>query len=174
MAGRLTPRRPTTDIAAPGDATWWAPRSDGYMSPAAAPSRGTCWTAWHRRPAEAAWALDGMFGTTDSPSYWRRIFGDPVTQPERYADNSPNLRAGQISTPMLVIHGDKDYRVPVGEALRLWWDVRGRVPGARFLYFPDENHWILSPGNAAIWYETVLAFLAQHVLGEEWRRPGLL
>ena len=120
------------------------------------------------------WALDQMFSTTDLPSYWRRIFGDPVTQPGRYMDNSPNLWAGQISTPMLVIHGDKDYRVPVGEALRLWWDVRRRVPGTRFLYFPDENHWILSPGNAAVWYETVLAFLAQHVLGEEWRRPGLL
>ena len=120
------------------------------------------------------WALDQMFSTTDLPSYWRRIFGDPVTHPGRYVDNSPNLWAGQISTPMLVIHGDKDYRVPVGEALRLWWDVRRRVPGTRFLYFPDENHWILSPGNAAVWYETVLAFLAQHVLGEEWRRPGLL
>ena len=120
------------------------------------------------------WDLDQMFGTTDLPSYWRRIFGDPVTQPERYLANSPDRHAGQISTPMLVIHGDKDYRVPVGEALRLWWDVRGRAPDTRFLYFPDENHWILKPGHVTVWYETVLAFLAQHVLGEEWRRPGLL
>ena len=88
-----------------------------------------------------------MFGTTDLPSYWRRIFGDPVTQPERYLANSPHLHAGQISTPMLVIHGDKDYRVPVGEALRLWWDLLGQAPDARFLYFPDENHWILKPGR---------------------------
>jgi hypothetical protein len=43
---------------------------------------------------------------------------------------------------------------------------------AKFLYYPDENHWILGPGNAAVWYETVLAFLAQHVLGEPWRRPA--
>ena len=82
--------------------------------------------------------------------------------------------SGQISTPMLVIHGDKDYRVPVGEALRLWWDLRGLAPDARFLYFPDENHWILKPGHVTVWYETVLAFLAQHVLGQEWRRPELL
>ena len=45
---------------------------------------------------------------------------------------------------------------------------------AKFLYFPDENHWILTPGHAQIWYETVFAFLAQHVLGEEWQRPALL
>ncbi len=121
------------------------------------------------------WALDQMFGTTDLPPYWRRIFGDPAAQPERYLANSPNRHVGQISTPMLVIHGDKDYRVPVGEALRLWWDLQGLgVKDARFLYFPDENHWILKPGHVTVWYETVLAFLAQHVLGEQWRRPELL
>jgi dipeptidyl aminopeptidase/acylaminoacyl peptidase len=45
---------------------------------------------------------------------------------------------------------------------------------AKFLYFPDENHWILTPGNARIWYETVFAFLAQHVLDQPWERPALL
>jgi dipeptidyl aminopeptidase/acylaminoacyl peptidase len=120
------------------------------------------------------WALDQMFGTTDLPSYWRKIFGDPATQPERYVVNSPNRHIGEIGTPILVIHGDKDYRVPVGEALRLWWDLQGRAKEARFLYFPDENHWILKPGHVRVWYETVLAFLAEHVLGEEWRRPDLL
>jgi dipeptidyl aminopeptidase/acylaminoacyl peptidase len=120
------------------------------------------------------WALDQMFGTTDLPAFWRRIFGDPATAPERYLASSPNLAVGRIRTPMLVIHGARDYRVPVGEALRLWWDVRGRLPEARFLYFPDENHWILNPGNVTVWYETVLAFLAQHVLDEPWRRPELL
>jgi dipeptidyl aminopeptidase/acylaminoacyl peptidase len=120
------------------------------------------------------WALDQMFATTDLPSFWRRHFGDPLAQPERYLANSPNLHAGRISTPMLVIHGDKDYRVPVGEALRLWTDLAGRSADAKFLYFPDENHWILTPGHVIVWYETVLAFLGQHVLGEPWRRPGLL
>jgi dipeptidyl aminopeptidase/acylaminoacyl peptidase len=120
------------------------------------------------------WDLDQMFGTTDLPSYWRRIFGDPVARPERYLANSPHCHAGQISTPLLVIHGDKDYRVPVSEALRLWWDLKGLVPDAKFLYFPDENHWILKPGHVTVWYETVLAFLAQHVLGQPWQRPQLL
>jgi dipeptidyl aminopeptidase/acylaminoacyl peptidase len=120
------------------------------------------------------WHLDQFAGTTDEPSYWQREFGDPLEQKERYQANSPHLRVREIRTPMLVIHGDKDYRVPIGEALRLWYDLcRFSVP-AKFLYFPDENHWVLTPGHAQVWYETVLAFLAQHVLGKDWEQPGLL
>ncbi len=120
------------------------------------------------------WVLDQMFGTTDHPMFWRPQFGDPLTQPEMYEANSPNRHLERIRTPMLVIHGNKDYRVPVSEALRLWWDLSRYGVEAKFLYFPDENHWILTPGNARIWYETVFAFLAQHVLGQEWQRPALL
>jgi dipeptidyl aminopeptidase/acylaminoacyl peptidase len=120
------------------------------------------------------WALDQMFGTTDLPSYWRLTFGNPITQPERYLANSPDRHVSQISTPMLVIHGDKDYRVPLGEALRLWADLQGAAKDVKFLYFRDENHWVLTPGHAIVWYQTVFAFLAQHVLGESWHRPDLL
>ncbi len=120
------------------------------------------------------WVLDQMFGTTDHPMFWRPQFGDPLTQPGMYEKNSPHRHIEQIRTPMLVIHGNKDYRVPVSEALRLWWDLSRYGVQAKFLYFPDENHWILSPGNARIWYETVFAFLAEHVLGQEWVRPALL
>jgi dipeptidyl aminopeptidase/acylaminoacyl peptidase len=120
------------------------------------------------------WAIDQCFGTTDWPEYWHRVFGDPGAQPERYLAHSPHLHVADIVTPMLVIHGDKDYRVPVGEALRLWADLSEHGKTARFLYFPDENHWILKPGDVPVWYETVFAFLAEHVLGEPWQRPALL
>jgi dipeptidyl aminopeptidase/acylaminoacyl peptidase len=120
------------------------------------------------------WTLDQMFGTTDMPQFWRPQFGDPLTSPEMYDANSPHRHIGSITTPVLVIHGAKDYRVPFGEALRLWWDLKRHGNEAKFLYFPDENHWILSPGNTGIWYETVFSFLAEHVLGEAWQRPELL
>ena len=97
------------------------------------------------------WALEQMFGTTDCPAEWRRQLGTPATQPERYAASSPDRHVAAISTPMLVIHGDKDYRVPIGEALRLWTDLAarpGQLAGSKFLYFPDENHWVLGPGNS--------------------------
>ncbi|TDU02840.1 dipeptidyl aminopeptidase/acylaminoacyl peptidase [Streptomyces sp. 846.5] len=120
------------------------------------------------------WNLHSFAGTTDAPHFWRRGFGDVLKTTERYERSSPHLRAAEISTPMLVVHGDRDYRVPIGEALGLWTDlVRFGVP-AKFLYYPDEGHWILKPNNAKVWYATVLAFLAHHVLGEQWRRPDLL
>jgi len=119
------------------------------------------------------WALDQVLGTTDDPYFWRAIFGHPVTEPRRYAANSPHLHADKIVTPMLIVHGDRDYRVPVGEALRMYAELTGAGKQARFLYFPDENHWILKPGNVRAWYQTVLAFLAEHVLGEQWQQPEL-
>ncbi len=120
------------------------------------------------------WQLDQFSGTTDSAYYWAREFGDPLRERRRYEDNSPHRSVADIRTPMLVIHGDKDYRVPIGEGLRLWYDLQRHGVESKFLYFPDENHWILTPGNARVWYETAFAFLAQHVLGEKWERPGLL
>jgi dipeptidyl aminopeptidase/acylaminoacyl peptidase len=75
---------------------------------------------------------------------------------------------------MLVIHGDRDYRCPIGESLRLWSELTRRAVDARFLYFAAENHWILQPGDGIVWYETVLAFLDEHVLGRPWRRPAML
>ena len=120
------------------------------------------------------WALDQFGPTTDHADYWRTEM-----TPQRARENSPHLHADAIVTPMLVIHGDRDYRVPIGEGLRLWWDLTSRRPDPqanphRFLYFPDENHWVLSPQHAALWYETVHAFLATHVLGEDWQTPDLL
>ena len=120
------------------------------------------------------WALDQFLGTTDYPAYWAREWGLPTDRPERYDAWSPHHFVDKITTPMLVVHGDKDYRVPVGEALRLWWDLQRREVESSYLYFPDEGHWVLKPGNARVWYETVWAWLATHVHGEKWQQPELL
>jgi dipeptidyl aminopeptidase/acylaminoacyl peptidase len=175
--------RPFTDLMSITDAAVQRPDVDATRTAAMGASFGGYMANWVATQTDrfraivthaSLWHLDAFAGTTDEPSYWHREFGDLLEKQERYLENSPHLRVAGIRTPMLVIHGDKDYRVPIGEALRLWHDLgRFSVP-AKFLYFPDENHWILSPGNARIWYETVTAFLAQHVLGEEWKRPGLL
>jgi dipeptidyl aminopeptidase/acylaminoacyl peptidase len=178
--------RPFTDLMAITDAAVARPDIDETRTGMMGGSFGgymANWIAGHTDRFRAIvshaslWALDQMFGTTDSPALWRRLFGTPESHPERYSANSPHLHAAEITTPMLIIHGDRDYRVPIGEALRLWADLAGSPSGqagAKFLYFPDENHWVLTPGNATIWYETVFAFLAQHVLGQPWRRPALL
>jgi len=120
------------------------------------------------------WALDQFQGTTDHPAYWAREWGLPHVQPQRYEEWSPHRFADRITSPMLVIHGDKDYRVPIGEGLRLWWDLQRMKVPSKFLYFPDEGHWVLKPGNAEVWYETVWAWLATYVLDEPWERPALI
>ena len=120
------------------------------------------------------WELRGFHGTTDYGPDWEREFGDPYADPSAYEEWSPSRHLANIRTPMLVIHGERDLRVPISEALRLWTDLRRHHVPARFLYFPDENHWILKPQNARLWYETVLAFLDEQVRGEEFRRPALL
>jgi dipeptidyl aminopeptidase/acylaminoacyl peptidase len=121
------------------------------------------------------WALDQFGPTTDGYFYWRREM-----TPAMAAANSPHHHLSSIRTPMLVIHGDKDYRVPVGEGLRLWAELSERHAGEdgtmphKFLYFPSENHWVISPQHARVWYETVFAFLAHHVHGEPWVVPEVL
>jgi dipeptidyl aminopeptidase/acylaminoacyl peptidase len=174
---------PYTDVMALTDAVVERPDIDADRTAMMGGSYGgymANWIAGHTDRFKAIvshaglWALDQMFGTTDGPPFWRRHFGDPRSQPERYLANSPHLHADKIVTPMLVIHGDKDYRVPVGEALRLWWDLVFGSVDARFLYFPDENHWVLKPGDVQVWYQTVLAFVGQHVLGQDWQQPDLL
>jgi dipeptidyl aminopeptidase/acylaminoacyl peptidase len=126
------------------------------------------------------WALDQKNDTADVADNWLSWFGRPADHPDWYAENSPHHFADRIRTPMLLTHGNRDYRVPVGEALRLWWDLVSRWDGDpaelphRFLNFTGENHWILSPANSEIWYETVLGFCGQHVLGRPWTRPDLL
>ncbi|MDQ1566970.1 MAG: hypothetical protein QOF96_1850, partial [Actinomycetota bacterium] len=110
-------------------------------------------------------------------------FGDPYSgvspaSPDanlsRYEAHSPHRSVEKITTPMLVIHGERDHRVPVGEGLRLWVDLLRHDVEAKFLYFPDENHWIGKPQHARVWYETVFAWLDHHVLGKEWQRPAVL
>ena len=124
------------------------------------------------------WALDQFGPTTDHAYYWAREVDDTMAR-----EHSPHAQVEQINTPMLVVHGDHDYRVPIGEGLRLWWELLSRSKLAmddegrtlhRFLYFPDENHWVLSPQHAAIWYATVSTFLAIHVLDEQRDYPELL
>jgi dipeptidyl aminopeptidase/acylaminoacyl peptidase len=120
------------------------------------------------------WELDQFQGTTDDTLWMHREFGDPWREGSTYADHNPASGVHNIKTPMLVIHGDLDYRVPISEGIRLWTDLQRRGVDAKFLFFPDENHWILKPGNIRAWYQTVLAFLNHHVNGQPWVRPGLL
>jgi dipeptidyl aminopeptidase/acylaminoacyl peptidase len=171
---------PYTDLMAATDAAVARPDIDETRTGAMGGSFGgymANWVAGHTDRFRAIvthaslWALDQFGPTTDAAYYWQR-----EKTPEMALADSPHRFVEQIVTPMLVVHGDRDYRVPIGEGLRLWYELVSRsglaadddgVTPHRFLYFPDENHWVLSPQHAIIWYQVVEAFLAQHVLGVE-------
>lgn len=145
----------------------------------------TNWVAGHTDRFRAIvthsglWAADQQHPTSDLAEWKTQLFGTPAEHPDWYAENSPHHFVEAITTPMLVIHGNRDYRVPYSESLRLFWDLASRHDGDpdslphRFLQFTGENHWILSPANARIWNQTVLAFLEWHVLGGKWSPPAL-
>jgi dipeptidyl aminopeptidase/acylaminoacyl peptidase len=174
---------PFTDLLALVDAAVARPEIDQRRTAAMGGSFGGYMANWVAGQTDrfrcivthaSIWSLEQFHGTTDHAAWWEREFGSPEALPERYRDHSPDRSLTRIRAPMLVIHGERDHRVPVSEALRLWTDLTRRGVEAKFLYFPDENHWILTPPHVRIWYETVLAFLDQHVLGKDWVRPELL
>lgn len=178
---------PYTDLLAITDVAEALPEVDASRTGAMGGSFGgymANWVAGHTDRFKAIvthaslWALDQFGPTTDASYYWQREM-----TPEMALAHSPHRAVGDIRTPMLVIHGDKDYRVPIGEGLRLWFELNtlSALPASddgttvhRFLYFPDENHWILTPQHAKVWYSTVLAFLSEHVLGKQLALPSTL
>ncbi len=177
------------DIEGLLDAVVARPDIDGGRTACLGASFGgylTNWVAGHTDRFGAivthagTWALDQKNDTTDVAAEWDRWVGRPAEHPDWYAQNSPHVFADRIRTPMLVVHGNRDYRVPVSEALRLWFDLVRRWDGDpadlphRFLNFTGQNHWITSPADAEVWYDTVLRFCGQHVLGQPWKLSDLL
>ncbi len=122
----------------------------------------------------SVWDLEMERDTSDVGLLMEREFGDPRHDEDNWRHQSPNLRADSLHTPMLVIHGARDQRVPLANSHSLWLALQQRSVPSRLLVYPDENHWILKPQNARLWYQTVLAFLDENVLGKPWRRPPLV
>jgi dipeptidyl aminopeptidase/acylaminoacyl peptidase len=103
-------------------------------------------------------------GVTDHPAWF--AFGQggaPEADPVTFNRYSPHTRLDHWRTPTLVVHGEKDYRVPISEALLLFEALQRRGVSSELLVFPDESHWILRPRNTRRWYEVCLRFLQRHL-----------
>jgi dipeptidyl aminopeptidase/acylaminoacyl peptidase len=104
--------------------------------------------------------LRSMYGATEELWFPEWEFGGPPWEaPEDYQRWNPALEVERWRTPMLIIHGQLDYRVPVEQGLGAFTALRRQDVPARLLYFPDEGHWILRPANALVWWETVYEWL---------------
>ncbi|HEY0661049.1 MAG TPA: prolyl oligopeptidase family serine peptidase, partial [Lysobacter sp.] len=65
--------------------------------------------------------------------------------------------------PMLVVHGQQDFRIPVEQGIGVFTALQRQGIPSQFLYFPDENHWVLKPANSVQWHDTVNAWLKQYI-----------
>ncbi len=89
--------------------------------------------------------------------------GTVFDNPAGYEKFNPVAHVGKFKVPMLVVHGQKDYRIPVEQGIALFTALQRKGVESKFLYFPDENHWVLKPQNSVLWHDTVNDWLKQHI-----------
>jgi len=101
-----------------------------------------------------------MYYSTEELWFPEWEMGGPEYQnPAGYAKYNPVDGVAKWKTPTLVIHGQLDYRVPYSQGLAVFTALQRRGVPSEFLYFPDENHWVLKPDNSIQWYDTVLGWM---------------
>jgi dipeptidyl aminopeptidase/acylaminoacyl peptidase len=147
---------------------------DGMVDPVSA--YGTTEEMWFnewefRRPEDFPAGWDGFrasYTPMGKPTSQNRDVGHPdghPSEPWRYqtlaADQDPFRKWSALrsienaKTPTLIIHSQRDYRLDVSQGFELYTALERRGVPARFLYFPDEGHWVLKPQNSQLWYETL-------------------
>ncbi len=99
--------------------------------------------------------LVSWYGTTEELFFADFDLGGPYwnrPQPKSYKEFSPHLYATGWNKPILIFHGGKDFRVPEGQGMEAFTLARVKGIESRFVYFPNEGHWVLSPQNGLIWH----------------------
>ncbi len=106
--------------------------------------------------------LRSMYYTTEELWFveWDHL-GSYFANAVSYERHNPAMLVDRWRTPMLVVHGALDFRVPETQGLAAFTALKRRDVPARLLYFPDENHWVLNPANSIQWHEEVLGWLAR-------------
>lgn len=107
--------------------------------------------------------FDSMYSTTEELWFdeWEHG-GPPWVNRESYEKYSPHLFAKNFKTPMLVIHNDQDFRVPIGEGLMMFTTLQRLGIPSRMVNFPDEGHWVLKPANSEYWHKEVFDWLKKY------------
>jgi dipeptidyl aminopeptidase/acylaminoacyl peptidase len=110
--------------------------------------------------------LNSKYGTTDELWFPEWEFGGTPWTSEDYTKWSPSSFVKDFKTPMLVIHGAYDFRVCENQAMQLFTALQRQNVPSKFLYFPDETHFISKPKNTELWYATIHEWLAQWLVRE--------
>ena len=114
---------------------------------------------------DGAFNLEAMYTETEEnwfsnweydDAYWNK---DQTARAKRTYENSPHRFVDKWDTPILCIHGEKDYRINATQGMSAFNAARMRGIEAELLIFPDENHWVLKPQNGILWQRTYFAWL---------------
>jgi len=89
--------------------------------------------------------------------------GTPWENPRGYQEFNPANHVDKWNTPMLVIHGEQDFRIPTSQSLSAFTALQRQGIESRLLIFPDENHWVLKPQNSLQWHNEVFGWLDKHI-----------
>ena len=117
---------------------------------------------------------DGVFDTRSMGYVTEELWftewengGTPFDKPENYEKFNPVNHVAKWRVPMLVVQGEKDYRVPVDQGLSTFTALQRKGIESKLLHFPDENHWVLKPQNSVQWHDTVNAWLKRWTAPQE-------
>lgn len=128
------------------------------------------WLEGHDNPFKCLVAHDGvfnlvsMYGTTEELWFpeWE-MGGAPWENPELYAKWSPSNYIKDFKTPMLIVHSQKDFRVDLGQGFEAFTALQKMNVPSKFLYFPDEDHFVSKPQNAKLWWNTLHEWFAEYL-----------
>jgi len=133
-------------------------------------SYGGYMTYWIAGNWNAPWkclvAHDGVFDSRAMAYSTEELWFDEWEQrgtqwekPENFEKYNPVNHVKDWRAPILVVHGEKDYRIPSTQGIAAFTAAQRRGIPSEFLYFPDENHWVLKPQNSVLWHDTVIGWL---------------
>lgn len=108
--------------------------------------------------------LTGMYGHTEEIFFSNHDMGGPYWKepvPRSYTEFSPHLFVKNWDTPILVIHNERDFRVPLSEGMQAFTAAQLKGIKSRFLYFSDEGHWVTRPQNSLLWQREFFAWLKE-------------
>lgn len=109
--------------------------------------------------------LKSMYGTTEELWFVNWDFGGPWWEKDNapaqkmYQEYDPSALVDKWNTPILIVQGGKDFRVPIGQSLEAFQAAQLRGIKSKLLYFPDENHWVLTAQNALVWQKEFFKWL---------------
>jgi dipeptidyl aminopeptidase/acylaminoacyl peptidase len=113
---------------------------------------------------DGVYNLISMYGTTEELWFpeWE-YNGTPWESKDIYEKWSPSNFVQNFKTPMLVVHGGKDFRVPEGQAFELFTALQKRGVESKFVYFPEETHFVTKPQNARFWWNTMFEWFNKYI-----------